>query len=331
MKIAVVFTGGTIGSSAGEDGLFNVDQKKRYRLLEMFREEKKDTDVEFETFEPYLTLSEHLNGDYIQKLIDCVGELADKEYDGIIVTHGTDTLQYSAAALGYAFGNDSIPIVLVSSNYILEDERMNGLANFIGAVDFIKCQGGRGTFVSYKNTGETTKIHRGTRLRFHATYEDAVESIGNRWYGNIQNGSFEKNPAYQEETDAASCLKKCWSGETSRVQMLITYPGIDWNMVSFECDALLLQCYHSGTLNTKNKAMKRWMEQAKEKQLPVYLVGINEKVAYESGKVYEELGVLILPAIAPIAAYVKIGMAIASGCDLSEAVFGSLAGDVVEI
>ena len=35
MKIAVVFTGGTIGSSAGEDGLFNVDQKKRYRLLEM--------------------------------------------------------------------------------------------------------------------------------------------------------------------------------------------------------------------------------------------------------------------------------------------------------
>ena len=43
-------------------------------------------------------------------LVRTVKENADKGYDGIIVTHGSDTLQYSAAAIGYCMGLESLPI-----------------------------------------------------------------------------------------------------------------------------------------------------------------------------------------------------------------------------
>ena len=56
-------------------------------------------------------------------------QIESEKYDGIIITHGTDTLQYTSAMLGYMFDDVSIPIVLVSSNYVLEDKRANGLIN----------------------------------------------------------------------------------------------------------------------------------------------------------------------------------------------------------
>jgi L-asparaginase len=49
-------------------------------------------------------------------LITTVKENLSSDYDGIIVTHGTDTLGYSAAALAYALGNGTVPVCLVSSN-----------------------------------------------------------------------------------------------------------------------------------------------------------------------------------------------------------------------
>ena len=92
--------------------------------------------TEFATLNPYTILSENLSSEHLNILTDTVvSNIA--LYDGIIVTHGSDTLQYSASALAYAVGCESVPVVLVSSNFPLEDERANGIYNFIGAVEFI--------------------------------------------------------------------------------------------------------------------------------------------------------------------------------------------------
>jgi len=180
MKLLVVFTGGTIGCSVDQEGYFSPDQKNGYKLISLFQEAKKadpetrEDEIVIDTVEPYSTLSEQLNSTFVQKLIDCVKSNAEKEYDGIIVTHGTDTLQYAACALGYALGNSSIPVLLVSSNYILDDPKMNGLENFIAAVDFIKGGYGKGVFVAYKNKQEGVTIHRGTRMDAHHTFDSSA-------------------------------------------------------------------------------------------------------------------------------------------------------------
>lgn len=329
MRISVIFTGGTIGSVEGKDGFFSVDKTCKFRLLSMYRQQKRARNAEFVAVEPYQTLSEYVNGEYLSKLIACVKEEAIKPCDGIIVAHGTDTLQYTAAALGYAMGNGTKPIVIVSSNYVLEDARMNGLENFTAAVDFIAAEGGKGVFVAYQNEGEATTIHRATRLCEHQPYADQLYSIQQQYFGIMENGLLRKNTDYRELEDCQEPLARIWSGEQGGVLWLHPSPGFDWENVGMQCRAILLSTFHSGTLNTKNEEWKRFILRANEKKIPVFLVGVEGQTAYESKREFSMLGIHLLPKISPIAAYIKLGMLLASSNDLVEYCQKSLGGDLL--
>ena len=339
MKILVVFTGGTIGSSVNSEGFFAPTEQNGYRLLELYKEvcEKGQIrplnyvaeKIEIDTVAPYTTLSENLNGWHVEQLVACLEEYVKEDYEGIIVTHGTDTLQYTAAALGYAFGNDTIPIVLVSSNYILDDERANGLANFVGAVEFISQKAGRGVFVSYQNTGEITKFHRGTRLMAHPVYEDGVFSVGDQYYASLADGKIVPNPIFAERADETDTVKTGWSEHESGVLWLNPHPGMSYPVLDASVKAVLFSTYHSGTICTDSMQWKSFMEEASKKQIPVFLTGAIKEAVYESTKPLKSLGVQILPKGAPIAMCVKLAMGIALGVDLHDLMYKSLGGDVM--
>ncbi len=208
MNILVIFTGGTISSSE-RGGYIGPDEQNNYRLINEYKKlnPKKCKNISFSTSSPYYILSENLTGKHINLLADCIDKaLSSDEYDGIIVTHGTDTLQYTAAGLSYIYSDINIPIVLVSSNYILDDSRANGYDNFSAAVDFImtccktpeeninasaqKNTGNNlaiennvanhiGVYVAYKNENEPAVIHCGARLLSHASYSDKIYSVDN--------------------------------------------------------------------------------------------------------------------------------------------------------
>lgn len=212
MKISVIFTGGTIGSYVNGKGTISTMETVPYRLIDLYnncktvREKVKikkmynqaddklheQSEVEFVTHEPYKILSERLDMEHEIMLIRQVQDCIDKDdSDGIIITHGTDTLQYSAAFLHYVFYGAGIPIVLVSSNYVLDDECANGLTNFMAAIDFIKLYKSDivkmtdvsrcNVFVSYCNRGDVPYIHFGHRLANPFAYTDRVESIQDSW------------------------------------------------------------------------------------------------------------------------------------------------------
>jgi len=174
MKVLVIFTGGTIGSTL-KNGYIGTDDGAKFALLEPFCAEK---DTQFETTCPYTILSENLCAKELNILQSSVGEGLKKDCDGIIVTHGTDTLQYSAAALSLAFGDCKKPVILVSSAYPLDDERANGYENFRAALEFIRRKISGGVFVSYKNEDDAkTAIHGGSKLLLHAEGQADLESI----------------------------------------------------------------------------------------------------------------------------------------------------------
>ncbi|UCF68210.1 MAG: asparaginase [Acidobacteriota bacterium] len=64
-------------------------------------------------------------------------EIADSiaDYDGFVVTHGTDAMSYTAAALSFLLRNPPVPIILTGSQRPLADARTDGRANLVGAVD----------------------------------------------------------------------------------------------------------------------------------------------------------------------------------------------------
>ncbi|MBQ5398959.1 MAG: asparaginase [Ruminococcus sp.] len=290
MKIAVIFTGGTIGSSIFDDGYIRTTPQNNNGLLQ-------GLDADFSVFEPYTTLSEQLDGDYITKLVSCVNDrLLEEKYDGIIITHGTDTLQYSASALALAFGDCNIPIVLVSSNFILTDPRSNGRDNMKFAFEFLKEKIG-GVFVSYKNSGEAPEIHVAKFILPHRPYNDTIRSMHGP-FGRFEDDSFIRLIRdYEKDSYGIFRLNRLSSVLWIKAHAGMRYPE------AFGAKAVLIESYHSGTLPTLNRD---FVEFCKNCRAPLYLTGAGHEEPYESSKLFSELGIRVLPETSPIYAYMKL-------------------------
>ncbi len=329
MKLLFVFTGGTIGSTF--DGSYiSVDRGKPYRLLEEY-ERRYGSLPEYDTLEPYRELSENNTGKTIQALIDCVTACLHSGYDGIVVTHGTDTLQYSAAALAYALGNKRIPVCLVSSNYPIEQPKANGLANLHGAIRFITEKREKGVWVPYQNPGENLQIHRGSRLLASEAYSDCFYSVRNQTYGWLdEQFVFHYNPAYQERTDETEEISVASLRETSpEVLRIEPYPGLVYPAIPEGVKAILHGSYHSGTINSKSESGQRFFAEAAKRKIPVFLSGVSEGASYESTSLFEDLQIVPLPVMSPVAAYVKLWMGLAAGLEPKNLMSRSLGGDIV--
>ena len=306
MKIAVVFTGGTIGSKSGVS--IDPDKEQPYKLLSICPD-----DVSYDVFEPYTILSEYLTGTHINMLLDCVGGLLCKDYDGIIVTHGTDTIQYSAAALGYAFAECNIPIMLVGAQYVLDNPDTNGFDNFIDSVEFIRQRLGTGVFVCYRNSDGRHYVHRGVRLLSAEAYSDDLKSVCNMYYGEFARSGFIKNSDYREKIERQ--LNGVHLNEyCKRVLCAESRPGLGKCDIPDCVESVLLSSYHCGTVNTDSNPL---LNAAKQKQIPVYLTGSKADVRYESASHFKSLGVVPLPQMSPLAAYIKLWMISDSGLDSS--------------
>lgn len=302
MNILVIFTGGTIGSTVSGEYI-SPDSKKPYVILEKYNKMVENT-IEWVVESPYTILSENLTGNTMKLLLDTVRKGLLGDYDGIIVTHGSDTLQYSAAFLALMLGGDTIPIMLVSSNYVLEDSRANGMDNFICAVDFIKKRHGRGVFVPYRNTGENCKIHLGQLLMPHSMYNDNLTSLNNEIYGEYVENEFVRY--YEKNTN--KYIKKYTNdiGEESGVLTVYACPGYVYPNIPENTKAVLIQSYHSGTICVESQQLVEFVRKAKNMGINVFLVGANPETDYESCSKYSEIGIEVLPIISPVYAYIKL-------------------------
>ncbi len=330
MKILFLFTGGTIGSTAKGD-VIATDAKKPYLLLEAYRR-RFGSLPEYDVAEPYRALSENNTGETLTLLMQSVAEKLDSGYDGIVVTHGTDTLQYSAAALSYAFSDVKIPICLVSSNFPIENPTANGLDNLHGALRFITEVGTRGVFVPYKNQNDELRIHRGTRLLGSTAFSDSVASIFDSYYGTFREGEpFIKNPLYRELPDAVGPMGAVSLPAYCReIMVLEPYPGKCYPPISDSLKYVIHTSYHSGTINTATEMTQSFFKTMRERGIIPFLTGVSSGAAYESTHLFQELQLYPLYNIAPVAVFVKLWMWDTLHPDIpaTEFLSQSLSGDI---
>lgn len=329
MNILVIFTGGTIGSSVlGKTICTN--NKNSFLLLDLYSKRSKDNNINFDTIQPYYALSENNTGKEISKLIECVKENLNKNYDGIIVTHGTDTLMYSSSAISYAVGSNTIPIMLVSSNYVLTDKKANGLDNFYYAVEFIKNKCGNGVFVSYKNTNDKPFIHRGTRILAHNDFSDSIYSIDNQFYGYFENDNFIKNENYKAKKDEINPFNDIRLNQfSSDIQIINQYVGFKYPQIDKNSKAVIIRAYHSGTLCTDNDNFKEFAKDLKNKNIPCYIAGAKNGTIYESAVLFKDYNFKILPFATWISQYIKLWFAINSNYDFEKIINLSLGEDIL--
>ncbi len=308
MKILVIFTGGTISCSVNE-GYFSPDVNKKYFLIEKYNEIK-TAEVDFDFSEPYMTLSENITGEEISMLGECVSKHINKGYDGIIITHGTDTLQYSSAALSYLFNDISIPVMLVSSNYILDNPLANGISNFYYSVDFILNRNGNGVFTAYRNSDGATYIHKGSRVLPHLPDDDNLYSIGNQYYGAYKGKQFTFNSGYTAKNSGAFHLGMPKTLE-SGVLRIYPYPGMTYPMLNEDINAILLETYHSGTICSVAHNFRDFTDRAAKLNIPIFIIGNGAAFSYESMKIFDECKIHVLPQASNISIYMKLWMAAA--------------------
>lgn len=333
-NILVVFTGGTIGSRVAE-GTIGLREDKRYPLLEEYTK-KHPGKAEFETAEPVRILSENSCPAFWTKLVGYLKKTDFTGYDGVIVTHGTDTLPYTAAFLGYYFAKTSVPVLLVSSNYPLSDENSNGLANFEAAVDFIQEGQYKGVFVPYQNEKEeSVSIFLATRLLEADGYGDRFTSFDGGRLGRMEKGHFVyevrvENPPLSaflrktEQSDGFLLAEESLRAEGlpivedfPNVIKLRPYPGFSYETVklSEETKAVFHGTYHSGTLCVEGEGLDvtRFIKEAAQAGIPVYFGPVKKKkTQYVSANTILETGGIPVYDCSEVAAYVKLFI----GCGL---------------
>ncbi|MDO9107103.1 MAG: asparaginase domain-containing protein [Methylovulum sp.] len=335
-NILLAFTGGTIGSLA-TDGCIDISAAAPFTLLQQFRQHYPDHgQVSFTTIQPLDLLSENLAPAAWQTLIAAIEAEQPGQYDGIIITHGTDTLSYTAAALGFYFHALDKPVLLVSSDYPLDKPEANGLENFGCAVDFIVQVNRPGVFVPYRNRQQITQIHLGTRLSSCLPLSGDFISVQHKSHMQYENRRFTVlNPIVAPQT-ANIALAAQFS---ERILMIKPYPGLDYRTVNLDqTDAVLHDLYHSGTACVSRQwgashSLLEFINRCRERAVKVYLAPIIKSAdAYLSTRLLIDQGAEIIWNMSIEAAYTKLALAygnFSDGQDIMAFISADMAGEHV--
>jgi glutamyl-tRNA(Gln) amidotransferase subunit D len=126
-------------------------------------------------------LSENMEPDMWQQLAAAVHEEIAAGADGVVVMHGTDTMQYSAAALAFML-ETPVPIVFTGSQRSADRPSSDNVMNAVCAVEAAKSDCAEVLVCMHADsTDETCALHRGTRVRKnHTSRRDAFETVGNK-------------------------------------------------------------------------------------------------------------------------------------------------------
>ncbi|MCK9631281.1 MAG: Glu-tRNA(Gln) amidotransferase subunit GatD [Methanoregula sp.] len=124
-------------------------------------------------------LSENMTPAIWQELARAIHEEIKGGAKGIIVTHGTDTMAYSAAAISFMI-DTPVPIVFVGSQRSADRPSSDNAMNAVCAAAAATSDLGEVAVVMHASTNDDhCTIHRGTRVRkMHTSRRDAFRSLG---------------------------------------------------------------------------------------------------------------------------------------------------------
>ena len=196
-------------------------------------------------------------------------------------------------------------------------------------MDFLRqAKNAHGVYVSYRNNGEPVKILRAARLLSHLAPTDTVYTLKGAvaiW----EKSSLQTHAAYTEHADEIQPLPpENLKKVGRRVLFLRAHPDMHFPALTKNVSAVLFEAYHSGTLPTATKALQSFASKAKLRSIPVFVAGITGEATYESANAYAALGIIPLPPLSPVAAYVKLCLALSNDLNPKEILPRPLGGDL---
>lgn len=323
-RICVIFTGGTIGSAVSGNTV-NLNIETRSKLIALYRE-RYGNSISFDELHPLNILSENVQPSDLEKMADCLRGVDLSKYDGVIITHGTDTLNFTANLFSQIFCDISVPVVFVSALFPLDDKRSCGVENFAGAVTFIKSVDYGGVFVSFKNENENCKIHLASRLISAKQIDGNYESVLGVHFGEIISEKFVYNNSPYNPTESAlkmprkkcTAQKLCMDMVTIQAHSLLNFDF--YRFTEIKPKAVMVQLYHSGTVCTEGKEANfiNFLNYCNKLGIKVVIAPVDSSARTYSSAVGLAEKCVVAYDISFEMATLKVLLALGSGADIEE-------------
>jgi L-asparaginase len=219
-KLLLLATGGTIASLQGDMGLAPILEPDEllsfvdkipplYQLNSKLLMNIDSTNMQPES---WITIAEAIRDHYTQ-------------YDGFVITHGTDTMAYTSAALSYLLQNGSKPIVLTGSQVPMSFEPTDAKRNLQDGIRFA-CEDINGVFVVFDG-----RVIQGTRaVKVKTKSYDAFESINHPYIGYVD-GNQVTYPL--EKPVNKNQLLVCDTSLCTDVFVVKIYPGFNPDILDY--------------------------------------------------------------------------------------------------
>jgi glutamyl-tRNA(Gln) amidotransferase subunit D len=280
-------------------------------------------------------LSENMTPDVWQDLAWAVYEEIEAGADGVVVMHGTDTMQFTASALAFML-DTPVPIVFTGSQRSADRPSSDNVMNAVCAVEAAMADCAEVLVCMHANGNDTRcALHRATRVRKnHTSRRDAFETIGNKPLGEIDYAteSVTFRRSYNERD--ATTLDIAPDLETD-VELVKSAPGMDSAFLDI-CEGkegIVLEGTGLGHVNTE--FIDR-IEQLIEDDTEIVMTSqcLDGRVCdrvYDTGRDLLDAGVIEGENMLPGTAMVKLMWTLAnSNQSLRETMRTSLAGELTE-
>lgn len=158
-----------------------------------------------------------------QRLVErAAHHLAREDVHGIVVTHGTDTLEETAYLLHRVLA-PSKPLVLTAAMRPATSLQADGPQNLLDAVTLAKCEGARGVLAVMAG-----QVHRGDELRkWHSYRLDAFTSGDAGPLGRIVEGTLERWREWPEGEALGVLVLQRPVAHWPRVEIVLSHAGAD--------------------------------------------------------------------------------------------------------
>ncbi len=244
------------------------------------------------------------------------------DVDGVVITHGTDTMHFTSAALSFLLKDLNKPVVITGSQRSIDRGSSDAFMNLICAVTAAAKWDGAGVVICMHGSMEDKFCHllRGTKVRkMHTSRRDAFRAIDDSPLAAVFTDGKIENIVddYPKRSKSKPSLQEI----DSKVALVYVYPGMDPGVIDYYVKNKVRGIVLAGTalghvpLNNA-KSLEPALKKAIKAKIPIFVCSqtlygrVNPYVYTNLRKLSIGLGVVYLADMIPEVAYVKLMVAL---------------------